>query len=126
MRSKQLTRLVRAFLWALDMAKILLNYNPTTQVSTYWHEGMDSGLAGVIETQQTGLEHIADYCKEAREANKFSGYGDGGMDYKIPAAMAGQLMREGHLFDPVYMARWKKDHPEYSLRGGQKYFKGGM
>jgi hypothetical protein len=36
------------------------------------------------------------------------------------------LMREGKLFDPVYMARWKKEHPEYSLRGGHKYFKGGL
>ena len=108
------------------MAKILLNYNPTTNVETYWHDDPDGRIQGVIETRQDGLEHIADYCKEARESNKFKGYQDGAMDYKIPAAMAGVLMREGKLFDPVYMARWKKEHPEYSLRGGQKYFKGGL
>lgn len=103
------------------MGKILLNYNRTTGVETYWHDDPDGRVQGVIETRQAGLEHIADYCKEVREANRFAGYGEG-MDYKIPAAMAGQLMREGKLFDQEYMARWKKEHPEYSLRGGQKYF----
>ena len=107
------------------MAKILLNHNATTNVTTYWHDDPDGRIQGVIETKQDGLEHIADYCKEVREANRFKGHGDG-LDYKIPAAMAGQLMSMGVLFDPVYMAKWKKDHPEYSLRGGQKYFKGGL
>lgn len=125
MTNKTPNPLRRVFFMGAHMAKILLNHNATTNVYTYWHDDPDGRIQGVIETQQTGLEHIADYCKEVREANKFQGFGEG-VHYKIPAAMAGQLMREGKLFDETYMKQWVKEHPEYSLRGGQKYFKGGL
>lgn len=108
------------------MSRILLSHNKNTGVSNYFHADSQDAETYTVETVQTGLDHIASYCNEAREANKFKGFGDGAMDFKIPAAMAGELMRKGLLFDPAYMARWKKEHPEYSLRGGQKYFKGGM
>lgn len=108
------------------MSGILLSHNKNTGVSQYFHsKDADSGEY-VVETVQHNLDHIHDYCKESREANKFKGFGDGAMDYKIPAAMAGELMRKGLLFDEAYMAKWKREHPEYSLRGGQKYFKGGI
>jgi hypothetical protein len=109
------------------MARRLLSHNNLTGVSEYFHEnGADSGNY-VIETEQKNLDHITDYCKEAREANKMKGYGEGKVDYKIPAAIAGQLMKKGLLFDTVYMAKFKRENPQYRLfDAGTKYFKGGF
>lgn len=106
------------------MARTLFSFNPLTGVENYRHDDPDGKYSAIIETVQPGLEHIADYCREAREANKFKGHGDIAMAYKIPAAMAGRLMAEGKLFDEAYMKKWVKEHPEYSVSGGQKYFAG--
>jgi len=105
------------------MARRLLSHNPMTNVSRYFHDdGADSDKY-TIETEQKGLDIITDYCKEAREANKFKGYGEGAVDYKIPAAIAGQLMARGLLFEPTYMAKFKRENPQYSLRDpGTRYF----
>jgi len=107
------------------MAGILLSSNKTTGVETYFHatDGEDSGNY-VVETVQNDLNLITDYCHEVRLNNHNKGYGEGVVDYKIPAAMAGELMRKGLLFDQEYMAKWKRQHPEYSLISGQKYFAG--
>ena len=48
------------------MARRLLSHNNMTGVSKYFHDtGEDSGKY-VIETEQKNLDHITDYCKEAR------------------------------------------------------------
>lgn len=106
------------------MARTLFSHNPLTGVTNYHHDDPDGKYSTIIETVQNGLDHIHDYCREARENNKFKGHGDIAMSYKIPAAIAGRLMAEGKLFDQEYMKKWIKAHPEYSLISGQKYFAG--
>jgi len=109
------------------MARRLLDHNPMTGVSRYFLDDGPDSSKYTIETEQKNLDVITDYCKEAREANKMKGYGDGMVDYKIPAAIAGELMRKGLLFDTVYMAKFKRENPQYRLMdAGTKYFQGGF
>lgn len=91
--------------------KTLINYNPLTSVETYLHEHED-GSKG-IETVQGNIGSLIDYCKAAREATQHERFGEGRVAAKIPAAMAGQLMREGKLFDQEYMRKWLKEHPVF-------------
>lgn len=85
--------------------RILLDFNPTTGVSTYYRTDPNDPDSFLTEKvwDRGGIDKVNHEQRVTTSGEKF---GDLRHYARIPPAIVGQLMREGRLHDPAAMREW--------------------